>query len=135
MIKQALMASAVLGLAACAQPAQHTYVHDAVSSRLFLYQPSSDGSAVLDVVRANGLFGGGCATELKIDGRVVAQFQQGERASFHLVPGSHRLEARHFGACKAGSVSLTAELDAGRHPTLAIGSHGESLGWVPAGQS
>lgn len=135
MFKQLTMAAALAALAACAEPAQHTYVHDAVASRLYLYQQPGAGTAVLSVVRGNGLFGGGCATELKIDGRIAGQFQAGEQASFYLPPGRHRLEARHFGACQAGTARLDARFDAGEHRSLAIGSHGRSLQWQPVGPS
>ncbi len=135
MLKHVLMALGALSLGACALPAQHTYVHDAVSSRLYLFQQPSEGAAVLSVVRGNGLFGGGCATELKIDGRIAAQFQQGEQASFYLAPGHHQLEARHFGACQAGTASIATQLNAGQHLSLSIGSHGKSLDWVQADRS
>ncbi|MHC1481081.1 hypothetical protein ACYJW8_12560 [Frateuria aurantia] len=135
MFKQALVVLVTLGLGACALPAQHTYVRDAVSSRLYLYQQPAEGTARLDVVRGNGLFGGGCATELKIDGQIVAQFQAGEQASFYLAPGTHQLEARHFGSCDNGTATLSAQLNAGSNPTLAIGSHGKSLAWAQAAKS
>lgn len=132
-MKNLLICSGVLlgaaVLAGCGTANTHdTAIRDAVANRVFLYQ-APGGDATLQVVRANGYFGGGCSSQILIDDQFAAQLEIGEQASFHLPSGTHTVGLRNSGACrKVGDhAQLSANLGAGDTVLVEVNKFGSSL--------
>jgi hypothetical protein len=116
-------------LAGCGTANTHdTAIRDAVTNRLFLYQAPGDGDATLLVVRDNGLFGGGCSSQIFIDDKQAAQLEIGEQAAFRLPSGTHVISLQNSGACRRLSDSrLDATLGTGQDVTVQVNARGSSL--------
>ncbi|MET0332148.1 MAG: hypothetical protein ABW154_12045 [Dyella sp.] len=88
-----------------------------VSSRVFvpLTAPSpTDAATSLTLVRDSGLFGGGCSSQLYVDGRMVVQLEQGEQVSLPLDTGQHQLSLRTSGACMPVTQDVQTSASAGQ---------------------
>jgi len=129
------MGAVVMGavvLAGCGPVNNHdTVIKDAVANRVFLYQAPGDSDATLQVVRANGWFGGGCSSQIMIDDKYAAQLEIGEQATFHLPSGTHSVSLQNSGACrKANDGHVDATLAAGQTVTVQVNKHGSKLSLV-----
>lgn len=80
------------------------------SSRLFAYQKTASGDAVLIVTRDSGFVGGGCNTSVSIDGRKAAEIGSGETAKFYVSAGEHIVGAS---SCGSGLKEREANIKAG----------------------
>nr|WP_199042963.1 hypothetical protein [Dyella sp. ASV24] len=121
---------AMVALTGCGVTNDHDKViKDVVSNRQFLYQAPGDGNATLQVVRANGYFGGGCSSQVLIDDKFAAQLETGEQATLYLPSGAHTVSLRNSGACH--KVSSDAHVDttlaAGESATIEVNKWGSSL--------
>lgn len=118
-----------LVLAGCGTANTHdTAIRDAVANRVFLYQVPANGDATLIVVRDNGLFGGGCSSQIFIDDKQAAQLETGEQAAFRLQSGSHVVSLQNSGACrKPNDAQVNATLGAGDTVTVQVNARGSSL--------
>jgi hypothetical protein len=86
-------------LAGCAtSPTPSSDADPVPSSRLFGYQKSGTGDAVLIVTRDKGFVGSACNTSVSIDGKKSAEIGPGETARFFIPAGDHI-----FGASSCGS--------------------------------
>lgn len=121
---------AMVALTGCGVTNDHDKViKDVVSNRQFLYQAPGDGNATLQIVRANGYFGGGCSSQVLIDDKFAAQLETGEQATLYLPSGAHTVALRNSGACH--KVSSDAHVDttlaAGESATIEVNKWGSSL--------
>ncbi|RAO75828.1 hypothetical protein [Dyella jiangningensis] len=109
-----------------------TVIRDAVANRVFLYQTPGANDATVQVVRANGYFGGGCSSQILIDDKFAAQLETGEQVSFSVPSGSHVVTLQNSGAChKPGSdAQVQTTLAAGETTQLAVNKWGSSLSQV-----
>jgi hypothetical protein len=126
----AAMLVAMVALTGCGVTNDHDKViKDVVSNRQFLYQAPGDGNATLQIVRANGYFGGGCSSQVMVDDKFAAQLETGEQATLYLPSGSHTVSLRNSGACH--KVSSDAHLDttlaAGESAVVQVNKWGSSL--------
>ncbi|RDJ00539.1 hypothetical protein DVT68_07045 [Dyella solisilvae] len=105
----AAMAAAVL--AGCGVEGNHdSMIRDAVANRVFLFQTPGAGDATLQVVRANGFFGGGCSSQIMIDDKFAAQLETGEQVAFNLPTGTHVVTLQNSGACRKPGDDARVEL-------------------------
>ncbi|MDR3444504.1 MULTISPECIES: hypothetical protein [unclassified Dyella] len=121
---------AMVALTGCGVTNDHDKViKDVVSNRQFLYQAPGDGNATLQIVRANGYFGGGCSSQVVIDDKFAAQLETGEQATLYVPSGAHTVSLRNSGACH--KVSSDAHVDttlaAGESATIEVNKWGSSL--------
>lgn len=127
------MGVAIMGamvLAGCGTEGNHdTVIKDAVSNRTFIYQHPGDGDATLQVVRENGLFGGGCSSQIRIDDKYAVELEIGEQAIFHLPSGQHVVSLENSGPCrKPGDDNhIDTTLAAGDNVLMQVNAHGSSL--------
>lgn len=134
-----VMGLAVLGamaLTGCGTANTHdTAIKDAVANRVFIYQKPDGGDATLQIVRDNGLFGGGCSSQIHIDDKFAAQLEIGEQATFHLPSGSHVVSLENSGACRkpGGHAHVDTTLAAGDNVTVQVNAHGSSLSLAKRG--
>lgn len=129
-VASAAVLVAMVALTGCGVTNDHDKViKDVVSNRQFLYQAPGDGNATLQVVRANGYFGGGCSSQVIIDDKFAAQLETGEQATLYLPSGAHTVSLRNSGACH--KVSSDAHVDttlaAGESATIEVNKWGSSL--------
>ncbi len=125
-----LMVMGTLGLAGCGTASTHdTAIKDAVANRVFLYKKSANGDATLQVVRDNGLFGGGCSSQIYIDNQFAAQLETGEQVSLYLPSGSHAVSLQNSGAChKPGDdAHVDTTLASGDNVTVQVNARGSAL--------
>jgi hypothetical protein len=133
---QSVVGAVVVGallLTGCGVTNNHDKViRDAVANRVFLYQTPGANDATLQVVRANGYFGGGCSSQIMIDDKFAAQLETGEQVSFSVPSGSHVVTLQNSGAChKPGSdAQVQATLAPGETTQLAVNKWGSSLSQV-----
>lgn len=116
-------------LAGCSTADNHdTAIKDAVANRVFLYQ-APGGDATLSIVRDNGLFGGGCSSQIYIDDKYAAELEIGEQAAFHIPSGSHAISLQNSGACRkpGDNARVDTTLAAGDNITMQVNAHGSSL--------
>ncbi|WP_114241286.1 hypothetical protein [Dyella sp. C9] len=119
-----------LALAGCGVEGNHdTVIRDAVSNRVFLYQKPGQGDATVQVVRANGYFGGGCSSQIMIDDKFAAQLETGEQVSFNLPSGSHVLSLQNSGACHKPdeNARVDASLSPGQTMLVEVDKWGASI--------
>jgi hypothetical protein len=119
-----------MALAGCGTANTHdTAIRDAVANRIFVYQAPGGGDATLLVVRDNGLFGGGCSSQIFIDNQFAAQLETGEQASFHLPSGSHAVSLQNSGACRkpGDEAHVDTTLASGDNITVQVNARGSSL--------
>lgn len=126
----AAMLVAMVALTGCGVTNDHDKViKDVVSNRQFLYQTPGEGNATLQVVRANGFFGGGCSSQVLVDDKFAAQLETGEQATLYLPSGAHTVSLRNSGACH--KVSSDAHVDttlaAGESQIVQVNKWGSSL--------
>ncbi len=128
-MKAMLCGLAAMVLAGCGTASTHdTAIRNAVGNRLFLYQAPGDGDATLLVIRDNGLFGGGCSSQIFIDDKQAAQLEIGEQAAFRMPSGTHAISLQHSGACRRlGDAKVDATLGAGEDVTVQVNARGSSL--------
>ncbi|WP_199099013.1 hypothetical protein [Dyella sp. ASV21] len=128
-----LMTIAVIGaavLAGCGVEGTHdTAIRDAVANRVFLYQAPGAGDATLQVVRANGYFGGGCSSQILIDDKFAAQLETGEQTTFYLPSGTHTVSLQNSGACRkpGDHAQVSTTLGAGETALLEVNKYGSAL--------
>ncbi|WP_430387396.1 hypothetical protein [Dyella sp. 20L07] len=125
----AVMMGAAL-LAGCGTANNHdTAIRDAVTNRIFLYQTPGGGDATLQVVRDNGLFGGGCSSQIMIDDKFAGQLEIGEQAAFYVPSGAHVISLQNSGACRkpGDQAQLSTTLGAGESVLVQVNAHGSSL--------
>lgn len=133
---QCVMGAVVVGallLTGCGVTNNHdTVIKDAVANRVFLYQTPGSTDATLQVVRANGYFGGGCSSQIIIDDKFAAQLETGEQVAFSVPSGSHVVSLQNSGAChKVGSdAQVQTTLAAGETAQLQVNKWGSSLSAV-----
>lgn len=121
---------AVMALAGCGTVSNHdTVIKDAVSNRTFIYQFPDEGDATLQVVRENGLFGGGCSSQIRIDDKYAVELEIGEQATFHLPSGQHVVSLENSGPCRkpGDDAHVDTTLAAGDSITVQVNAHGSSL--------
>lgn len=120
---------AMVALTGCGVTNDHDKViKDVVSNRQFIYQTPGDGSATLQIVRANGYFGGGCSSQVMIDDQFAAQLETGEQATFYVPSGAHTVALRNSGAChKADDAHVDTTLAAGESAVVQVNKWGSSL--------
>jgi hypothetical protein len=126
----AAMLAAVAVLTGCGVEGNHdSAIRDVVSNRQFLYQASNGGDATLQVVRANGYFGGGCSSQVMIDDKFAAQLETGEQATFYLPSGQHTVSLQNSGACHKAdsSAHLDTTLGAGETALVEVNKWGSSM--------
>jgi len=124
------MVLATMALAGCGVTNDHDKViRDAVSNRVFLYQTPGGGDATLQIVRANGYFGGGCSSQIMIDDKFAAQLETGEQVSLYLPSGTHTVSLQNSGACRrvSSDASVSATLAAGESTVVQVNKWGSSL--------
>lgn len=117
-------------LAGCGVSNHHDdMIRDAVANRVFLYQAPGSGDATLQVVRANGYFGGGCSSQIMIDDKFAAQLETGEQVAFYLPSGAHTISLQNSGAChKPGdNAHVDTNLAPGESALLQVNKWGSSL--------
>jgi hypothetical protein len=125
-----LTVASTLVLSGCGTANDHdTAIRDAVANRVFIYQAPGGGDATLTIVRDNGLFGGGCSSQIRIDDKYAAQLEIGEQAAFHLPSGSHEVSLENSGACRkpGDDAHVQTTLAAGDSITVQVNAHGSSL--------
>ncbi|WP_082239548.1 hypothetical protein [Pseudomonas lini] len=104
-------ALAVALLAGCAtSPTPSGQADPVPSARLFGYQKSSAGDAILVVTRDSGFVGSGCNTTVSIDGKKSAEIGSGENARFFVPAGDHIVGAS---ACGSGLKERETSIKAG----------------------
>ena len=126
----AAMLVAMGALTGCGVTNDHDKViKDVVSNRQFLYQTPGDGNATLQVVRANGFFGGGCSSQVLVDDKFAAQLETGEQATLYLPSGAHTVSLRNSGACHkvSGDAHVDTTLAAGESQIVQVNKWGSSL--------
>ncbi|PXV57349.1 hypothetical protein SAMN04487785_107164 [Dyella jiangningensis] len=126
----AAMLVAMVALTGCGVTNDHDKViKDVVSNRQFLYQTPGDGNATLQVVRANGFFGGGCSSQVLVDDKFAAQLETGEQATLYLPSGAHTVSLRNSGACHkvSGDAHVDTTLAAGESQIVQVNKWGSSL--------
>jgi hypothetical protein len=71
------------------------------AAQLYAYQEPVDHAATLVMVRDSGLPGSGCTFGFYINGKVVADFNTSQKATFYVPAGEYRLGAGYAkkGAC------------------------------------
>ena len=124
------MLVAMVALTGCGVTNDHDKViKDVVSNRQFLYQTPGDGNATLQVVRANGFFGGGCSSQVLVDDKFAAQLETGEQATLYLPSGAHTVSLRNSGACHkvSGDAHVDTTLAAGESQIVQVNKWGSSL--------
>lgn len=117
-------------LAGCGTANTHdTAIRDAVANRVFLYQTPGSGDASLQVVRANGYFGGGCSSQILIDDQFAAQLEIGEQTTFYLPSGTHTVTLKNSGACRkpGNQAQLSATLGSGETALVEVNKFGSTL--------
>jgi hypothetical protein len=125
----AVAVSALL-LGGCGVANNHdSVIRDAVANRVFLYQTPGANDATLQVVRANGYFGGGCSSQILVDDKFAAQLETGEQVAFYLPSGSHVVTLQNSGAChKPGSdAQVQTTLASGETALLQVNKWGSTL--------
>lgn len=125
-------AAFAVALSGCAQ--RDTTIRNVVPSRVFTptqNAPATD--ATLTLHRDLGLYGGGCSARVLMDGRLLAQLEQGEQISLPVPAGSHQLKLRWFGACATADQELQTSLPNGGQATYDIAADGRSM--RPQGKS
>ncbi len=126
----AAMVVAMVALTGCGVTNDHDKViKDVVSNRQFLYQTPGDGNATLQVVRANGFFGGGCSSQVMVDDKFAAQLETGEQATLYLPSGAHTVSLRNSGACHKvdSDAHVDTTLAAGESQIVQVNKWGSSL--------
>ena len=121
---------AMVALTGCGVTNDHDKViKDVVSKRQFLYQTAGDGGATLQVVRANGFFGGGCSSQVMVDDKFAAQLETGEQATLYVPSGAHTVSLRNSGACHkvSSDAHVDTNLAAGESATVEVNKWGSSL--------
>lgn len=121
---------AMVALTGCGVTNDHDKViKDVVANRQFLYQTPGDGNATLQVVRANGYFGGGCSSQVVIDDKFAAQLETGEQATFYVPSGAHTVSLRNSGACHkvSSDAHVDTNLAAGESAVVQVNKWGSSL--------
>ncbi|WP_130617504.1 hypothetical protein [Dyella amyloliquefaciens] len=133
---QYVMGTVVVGallLTGCGVTNNHdTAIRDAVANRVFLYQTPGANDATLQVVRANGYFGGGCSSQIIIDDKFAAQLETGEQVAFSVPSGSHVVSLQNSGACHkvGGDAQVQTTLASGETAQLEVNKWGSSLSAV-----
>jgi len=122
-----LLATLILtGLAGCA--ANHDVaLHNATSSRQYLYQLPTDGNATITVERAYGLTGGGCSSVILVDNQVVGQVEIGERAMYHVTGGNHDISLEQRGTCSGAKANVQSTINPGENVVFELDSDGTSM--------
>jgi len=124
------VALGLVALTGCGVTNDHDKViRDVVSNRQFLYQAPGDGTATLQIVRANGYFGGGCSSQVLVDDKFAAQLETGEQATFYVPSGAHSVSLRNSGACggTADQGHVDTNLAAGETALVEVNKWGSSL--------
>jgi hypothetical protein len=121
------LASVVL-LAGCAtQNQRHVEIHDVLSSTTFANQDTADGDATLNIVREQGLWGGGCSSAIYLDDKVVADMEIGQQLVLHVPSGTRKLSMMSHGACSGERLDADASVGQGETKTFTIPASGEGL--------
>ncbi len=123
------MVLAAVVLSGCGVANNHdSVIRDAVANRVFLYQTPGASDATLQVVRANGYFGGGCSSQILVDDKFAAQLETGEQVAFYLPSGTHVVSLQNSGAChKPSDAQVQTTLAAGETALLQVNKWGSSL--------
>ncbi|URL56963.1 hypothetical protein IM816_09800 [Luteibacter flocculans] len=116
-------------LAGCAanRNERHVGLHDVPSSTVFGLQDPNGGDAMLTVVRAQGLWGGGCSSAIYVDDKVVADMEIGEQLALHVPAGARKLGMQPHGSCSGDRVDVDATVGQGESRTFTIPASGEGL--------
>jgi len=83
-----------------------------LSSTTFSNQDAADGDATLNIVREQGLWGGGCSSAIYLDDKVVADMEIGQQLVLHVPSGTRKLSVLAHGACSGERLDADASADA-----------------------
>lgn len=122
-----VIAGAILLVGCATQNQRHVGIHDVLSSTTFAFQQPSDGDAVIQVVRDQGLWGAGCSSAVYVDDQVVADMEIGQQLVLHVPSGARKLSVLPHGACNAQRYDVDATVGQGETRMFSVPASGEGL--------